>query len=561
MDYNLVSNIEICHLYKEAVPMFLIYFSHIPVAIVSMLIGFYVLSKNRQLLGRILFSITTVFSLWLFFDLLIWEYGYNSPLTMFSWSLLGILFALFYILNLYFYYVFVDKKDLSFAKKCLMVLLLLPTLLLTPTAYNLTGFDLVNCEPMEGKVFLGYYYFLGVIVSVWILALAYSRYRKADKEFKKQILLLTIGIELCLMAFSWSNIISSITLDWYIIQYGQFGMPIFLAFLVYLIVEYRAFNIRLFATEALVGSLILLIGSQLFFVINSTNRILTILALAIAVLIGYYLIKATQSEEKRREEAESIAAEESRLRIEAEKLANDLKRLNEAKTEFMLSAEHNLRLPLSVIKGYMDLLYGGSFGKINTNAKKRIASSMEVADKLIKTVDDILDVAKYQMGKGEFMKESIRIDALLREVADEFQSLAENKGLYLKLGEPKKALPELMLDSRRLKSGLCNIIDNAIRYTAKGGITMEAAVVEDNVVISISDTGIGMDEDERNGLFSKTFERGKRAQSVHEGGKGISMYLTSQIVASQGGKMRVESDGPDKGSRFIITIPIKQNEG
>jgi len=67
MDYNLVSNIEICHLYKEAVPMFLIYFSHIPVAIVSMLIGFYVLSKNRQLLGRILFSITTVFSLWLFF--------------------------------------------------------------------------------------------------------------------------------------------------------------------------------------------------------------------------------------------------------------------------------------------------------------------------------------------------------------------------------------------------------------------------------------------------------------------------------------------------------------
>jgi signal transduction histidine kinase len=121
-------------------------------------------------------------------------------------------------------------------------------------------------------------------------------------------------------------------------------------------------------------------------------------------------------------------------------------------------------------------------------------------------------------------------------------------------------LPMLMLDSRRLKSGLCNIVDNAIRYTEKGGIKIAAAVAEDNIVITVTDTGIGMDEEERKGLFSKTFERGKRAQSVHLGGKGISMYLTSQIVASQGGSVRVESTGHNEGSKFIVTIPIGQNE-
>ncbi|MCX6758793.1 MAG: HAMP domain-containing sensor histidine kinase [Candidatus Nealsonbacteria bacterium] len=489
-----------------------------------------------------------------------WEYGYNSPLTMFAWSILGFLFSLFFVLTLYFFYVFVDKKDISLPKKFLFISSLLPVLLLTPTTYNLIGFDLQNCEPIEGKYFLGYYFSLAVVVSVWILILAYSRYRKAGKDFKKQILLLTVGIELCLIAFSWSNILSSITLDWNIIQYGQFGMPIFLAFLVYLIVAYKAFNIRLLATEALVVSLVMLIGAQLFFVQNSTNMILTVLTLAIALVFGFYLIKATREEEKRREEAEIIATEESRLRFEAEKLAADLKKLNEAKTEFMLSAEHNLRLPLSVIKGYLDLLYSGSFGKIEENARKRIKSSMEASDNLIKMVDDILDVAKYQMGKGEFMKEKTDMSELLQEIVDEFRVIAENKGLYLKLEESKILLPMLMLDSRRLKSGLCNIVDNAIRYTEKGGIKIAAAVAEDNIVITVTDTGIGMDEEERKGLFSKTFERGKRAQSVHSGGKGISMYLTSQIVASQGGNVRVESIGHNEGSKFIVTIPVGQNE-
>jgi signal transduction histidine kinase len=175
-------------------------------------------------------------------------------------------------------------------------------------------------------------------------------------------------------------------------------------------------------------------------------------------------------------------------------------------------------------------------------------------------VDDILDVAKYQMGRGEFMKEKTNLGVLLQEVVDEFRAIAENKGLYLKLVDSKAVLPELMLDNRRLKSGFCNIIDNAIRYTEKGGITVEVRVAQNYLVTTITDTGIGLEGEERDGLFQKTFERGERAKSVHSGGKGISMYLTSQIVASQGGIVRVESEGHDKGAKFIVSLPIEQAE-
>jgi hypothetical protein len=93
-----------------------------------------------------------------------------------------------------------------------------------------------------------------------------------------------------------------------------------------------------------------------------------------------------------------------------------------------------------------------------------------------------------------------------------------------------------MPDSRRLKRGLCNIIDNAIRYTEKGGITVEADVAKDNAVIAVADNGIGIDEEERNGLFSQTFERGGRARQKRLLGRKEHMHVPDFANRCQSGK-------------------------
>lgn len=542
----------------------LLFYTYIPVVLLSIFIGIYVLVKaNYSLVSKLLFFLSLSFSLWVLNIFIAWIAAYADS-VMFSWVITPIFEILIFSSAIYFTMVFLDEKkgDIGFLAKLVIFLVCLPLLLILPTHFNISYFDLSICEGVPSNTWYFYLYAMEILAIGYVVFLCGRRYFQfgKDRTEKKKILYFGVGITSFLALFVGSNLIGQVTLIQEISFIGSIGMVIFMTLLAYLIVEFEVFSIRLFATEALVGALILLIGSQLLFVQNPTNRILTALTLVIASLIGYYLLKATHEEGKRREEAEIIAVEESRQRLEAEKLADDMKRLSEAKTEFMLSAEHNLRLPLSVIKGYLDLLYTGSFGKIGNDARKRVKSSMEVTEKLIKMVDDILDVAKYQMGKGEFKSEATDLGSLLEEIAGEFRNLAENKGLYLKFSHPKEALPMIMLDNRRLKSGLCNIVDNAIRYTEKGGIEIKVATSENDVMITIADTGIGMDEDDRRGLFLRTFERGKRAKDFHSGGKGISMYLTHQIVASQGGTIEVESEGRDKGSKFIIKIPVKKDK-
>ena len=144
-------------------------------------------------------------------------------------------------------------------------------MLLTPTIQNLKNFDIANCGPIEGKYFPNYYYTLGFLVFIWILILTFQRYKKAEKEFKKQILLLSLGISLFLLNFFSVGFLASwlyaqgIISDFRIEQYAFFGMPIFLGFLAYLIVKYKAFNIKLLGTQALVFTLIILIFSELSF--------------------------------------------------------------------------------------------------------------------------------------------------------------------------------------------------------------------------------------------------------------------------------------------------------
>ena len=325
------------------------------------------------------------------------------------------------------------------------------------------------------------------------------------------------------------------------------------------ILKYHLFDVRVILTEILVGLMGIILAIQFFLMPTIGLKFISLLILISFSFFGYYLIKTTLNESRRREEAEMVAARERELREEAEVLAADLWRLDAAKNQFLLSTQHHLRSPLSVIQGYLSMIGEGSYGKIPAKAKEKINSSLEANQRLIHLVDELLDVAHFQMNKGAAVKESTDAVGLIAGVIEDLRAVAVAKKLYLDFAKPPAPIPFVPIDARGIREAVYNIVDNAIKYTQTGGVNVSVAVAGDKLRISVKDTGIGMNEKDRQGLFGRIFERGEKAKSVNVEGKGIGLYLAAQIIANNGGNISVESKGWGKGSEFIIDLPMKNS--
>lgn len=563
MDFDLVKTVEVCYTAVQENPS-LLYYSHIPTALMSLLIGSFVFIKNRRLLiGKILFSIALSFSLWSFLDLIIWT-SYDSSKIMFSWAILGILSDSFFVLSLYFLYVFIEKKTAPLWTKILFGVLFLPTILLTSFNLNLTNFDVPNCEAIETNFIINYNHFFQAFVALWILILLIIKYRKADSNIRKQILLVTTGIYLFLFSFFTTDYISVklegvVKNNYEIGMYGLFGMVFFVAFLAYLIVRFKAFNIKLIATQALVAGLVIGIGSQFFFIQNNTNIILNGITLVLVLGFGYMLVRSVKLEVQRKEELQKLSDELAQ--------ANDkLRQLDKAKSEFISIASHQLRTPLTSIKGFGSLLLEGTYGEVPETQRGILEKIYISNERLIQLVEDLLNISRIEAGRMEFDFQEAHIEDLIQEAVSTLELSAKAKNLYLHWEMPQVLAPTVTIDITKIKEVISNMVDNAIKYTQKGGITVkmgkssiwdrEHKQHQDYLQVIVSDTGIGMDEEEIEMIFEK-FQRGKQVAHYHTDGTGLGMYIGKKIVAEHKGRIWAESDGKGKGSRFILELPLR----
>jgi len=430
---------------------------------------------------------------------------------------------------------------------------------------NLTDFFVKNVEskldfiywPNPGIFYSPFLvYFLLTVCYGWYLLLVAVRKEK-DRIAKQQIKYFLLGT-----GIGFSGGLTNYPL-WYnvpILPYGNILVSIGMIFVALALFKYRLFQIRVILIEFLVGIMGIVLFVLPFLMPTTGLKVLTSLVFVLFCFFGYYLIKITHRESRRREDAEAIASRERALRREAEILAADLKRLDTAKTQFLLSTQHHLRGPLSVIQGYLSMIGEGSYGKIPKKAKEKIDASLEADRKLIHLVDELLDVAHFQMNKGVAAKEPVNVVDLIAGVIDDFKTAAAAKELYLNFKKPSVPIPLVSLNARGIREAIYNIVDNAIKYTQTGGVTVSMSVVDDQLRISVKDTGIGIDEKDLQGLFGRVFERGEKAKSVNIDGKGIGLYLSAQIIANNGGNIRVESKGLGEGSEFIIDLPMQTEE-
>ncbi len=551
---SIFSNITLCDFESPTYLLFssnvapLVHYSHIPITIISLILSFFILFNNRKgLANRILFCLTVAFSLWVFLDSIFWASN-RSDVIMFVWSLQILFEPIIYISALYLINILIKKEDISFKKKLLISLVYLPVVVFVPTKYSLWGFNLNTCLSEEGFVALYYTYGIEIIYTIWIIFFSVKEFIKTKTStVRQQITLLTTGIILLLLSFSSGNIISSFTEDWRYAQIGLLTMPLFIGFLVYSIVKFKTFNIKLIGTQALVVALWIALCAVLFLDTIEIVRIVVALTLILFLIVGILLVRSVKKEVEQREKIEKMAKELGE--------ANEkLKELDQLKSEFLSLATHQIRAPLTAIKGYSSMLLEGDFGVLPQKATDSIQTIMKSCQNLINIVADFLNISRIEQGKMVYEKSIFDVKELVKEVLNELEPNIEKAGLSLEIKMPIEEI-KVNADRGKIKQVVGNIVDNAIKYTVHGSINISVSVDGEKAKIAVKDSGVGIDPNEINKLFNK-FSRTKDASKTNVTGTGLGLYIAKKMTGAQGGDIKVLSEGVGKGTTFIIELPI-----
>ncbi len=241
-----------------------------------------------------------------------------------------------------------------------------------------------------------------------------------------------------------------------------------------------------------------------------------------------------------------------------EKLKESLKKLKEMdakKDQFISIAAHELKTPLTSIHGFSQLLQNRKIAN-NFNKRNRYLKIMDhETRRLANLVNDILDLSRIDLGTVKLVLEKVNINELMSNMKREMEMLIKEKGLESKF-IIEKGMPEIITDKERLTQILINLINNAIKYTPKGKITVKVAKEKNNVHFMVKDTGIGISKENQKKIFER-FYQVDSSYTRKVGGTGLGLALVKELLDILGGKIWVKSV-PEKGSEFHFTLPVNR---
>ncbi len=241
----------------------------------------------------------------------------------------------------------------------------------------------------------------------------------------------------------------------------------------------------------------------------------------------------------------------------------ELRRLENIRKDFVANVSHELRTPLTSIKGYIEALLDGAKDDPETSTKF-LEIILKQSDRLNLILEDLLQLSKIESGQILFKREPLQIQRVIERTLAMIKPLADKKGHRL-LSFAAQDLPAVLGDEDRLMQVLSNLLDNAVKYTpGNGTITVAAHPVADDlerptivtaVELSVTDTGLGIPEQDRPRVFER-FYRVDKARSRELGGTGLGLAIVKHIVEGLGGRVWVEANAPT-GSRFVVRLPIQ----
>jgi PAS domain S-box-containing protein len=229
----------------------------------------------------------------------------------------------------------------------------------------------------------------------------------------------------------------------------------------------------------------------------------------------------------------------------------DRKLLDRMKDDFVGTVSHELRTPLTAIKGFIELVADGEAGPVNDTQREFLQIAARNSDKLGVLINDLIDMNLIESQRLEIRLEPVDLAPVLADVASTFRVMAQSKGLVFR--QNVALLPQVLGDSARLVQVFSNLVSNAIKYTPRGEVGIQADVTGAGVEVTVYDTGIGLSREEHAQLFTRFF-RGRSSVVTEAGGTGLGLVIAKAIVGRHNGKIDVESR-PGEGSRFRVTLP------
>jgi PAS domain S-box-containing protein len=228
-----------------------------------------------------------------------------------------------------------------------------------------------------------------------------------------------------------------------------------------------------------------------------------------------------------------------------------LKALDEMKSEFVATVSHDLRAPLTFMRGYATMI--PMVGEVTPKQKQYVEKIMVGIEQMTELIDDLLDLGRIEAGVG-LMSEPCRLDDIIVTQVDSMQPQAKAKGLVLRLDRTED-ITIVVGDASLLRRVISNLVDNAIKYTPNGGeVAVSWETRGGRVRIAVADTGIGIAKSDQVRLFEK-FSRIKRRETIHIKGSGLGLAIVKSIVERHSGRVWVESE-LEQGSVFYVELPV-----
>ncbi len=276
-------------------------------------------------------------------------------------------------------------------------------------------------------------------------------------------------------------------------------------------------------------------------------------------VIGVMNLESTDPDYFTEEDASfvNILVSHAAIAIDNAQLFEQVREANEAKSEFMNTASHELKIPMTSIKGYAKLLAMGAVGQLSEQQKDFLTVISNNVDRMDRLVSNLLDVSRIEAGRIRLELEDVQMCDVINEVVESAKTQIEKKNLSLHL-DVDKNLPQIRADYNRMVQIMNNLVSNAYKYTPEGGaITVSAKPYNGNlegIAVSVKDTGYGISQEDQEKLFTNFF-RSSDQNIRDQPGTGLGLAITKKMIESHGGQLTLDSE-PGKGSCFTFTMPL-----
>ncbi|MEK7609744.1 MAG: ATP-binding protein [Patescibacteria group bacterium] len=520
------------------------------VVFLNLSLSFFVIGQNWRLLTNRFFSLLSfIASLWAFANYMT---GVNPiPFWLESTYALG---AILVAIGLIWVLVITNKV---FNKK-ISLLIILVALAFSIGSYT-PGFIASRYDQIYlGGVFTGtpgwglivytVFYLIGAFLILWKLHKTHKVTLEKNRRVQLKSIFFGALITLVITALT-SFILPSLSIFSFS-GLDSIGFLFFLTFIAFAITKQHLFNIKVIATELITFALWIIILVRTLIADNTNDMFIEGSLLIITIAVGILLIRSVIKEVQSREKIQLLATD-------LEKANDRLTELDRQKSEFVSFATHQLRAPLTAMKGYASLILEGDLGETSKEACEAVGRIFESTNTLTSIVDDYLNITRIELGTMKYAFETLNMKTLVEDVIAElkpnidkavnvkFSFNAENSGMDYRI----------TADRDKLKQVIANLIDNSFKYTPKG--TIDARLSFDRprhkFVFTLKDTGIGISSEVLPLLFNK-FSRAGNANKTNIKGTGLGLFVAKQMITAQHGTIRAESEGEGKGSTFIVEI-------